>query len=261
MKLITHGCRGSIPNPSKEMLKYGGNTTCFELNMDDFQVFFDTGSGFQNAVLDDNKQKIIVFSHFHHDHLQGLAFNKYLITAEKKTFICSALVNAEKLNKIIRRYFSGDFFPLDLFENLDNVTFSNFTDVQTMVSGEFKIESIKLNHPGGSYGYSVTRNNKKCVFLCDNEFTTSQADELKIFAENADMVIWDGMFTEEELRVKTGWGHSSIQQGIDFFSSLNCGKIIISHHAPYRTDAELDTIEESLPTGIHLAKDGQVLKL
>ena len=261
MKLITHGCRGSIPNPSKEMLRYGGNTTCFELNMDDFQVFFDTGSGFQNAVLDDNKQKIIVFSHFHHDHLQGLAFNKYLITAEKKTFICSALVNAEKLNKIIRRYFSGDFFPLDLFENLDNVTFSNFTDVQTMVSGEFKIETIKLNHPGGSYGYSVTRNNKKCVFLCDNEFTTSQADELKIFAENADMVIWDGMFTEEELRVKTGWGHSSIQQGIDFFSSLNCGEIIISHHAPYRTDAELDIIEESLPTGIHLAKDGQVLKL
>ena len=261
MKLITHGCRGSIPNPSKEMLRYGGNTTCFELNMDDFQVFFDTGSGFQNAVLDDNKQKIIVFSHFHHDHLQGLAFNKYLITAEKKTFICSALVNAEKLNKIIRRYFSGDFFPLDLFENLDNVTFSNFTDVQAMVSGEFKIETIKLNHPGGSYGYSVTRNNKKCVFLCDNEFTTSQADELKIFAENADMVIWDGMFTEEELRVKTGWGHSSIQQGIDFFSSLNCGKAIISHHAPYRTDAELDTIEESLPTGIHLAKDGQVLKL
>jgi len=261
MKLITHGCRGSIPNPSKEMLKYGGNTTCFELNMDDFQVFFDTGSGFQNAVLDNNKQIIIVFSHFHHDHLQGLAFNKYLITAEKKTFICSALVNAEKLNKIIRRYFSGDFFPLDLFENLDNVTFSNFTDVQTMVSGEFKIETIKLNHPGGSYGYSVTRNNKKCVFLCDNEFTTSQADELKIFAENADMVIWDGMFTEEELRVKTGWGHSSIQQGIDFFSSLNCGEIIISHHAPYRTDAELDTIEESLPTGIHLAKDGQVLKL
>ena len=261
MKLITHGCRGSIPNPSKEMLKYGGNTTCFELNMDDFQVFFDTGSGFQNAVLDSNKQIIIVFSHFHHDHLQGLAFNKYLITAEKKTFICSALVNAEKLNKIIRRYFSGDFFPLDLFENLDNVNFSNFIDVKTMVSGEFKIETIKLNHPGGSYGYSVTRNNKKCVFLCDNEFTTYQADELKIFAENADMVIWDGMFTEKELRVKTGWGHSSIQQGIDFFSSLNCGEIIISHHAPYRTDAELDIIEESLPTGIHLAKDGQVLKL
>ena len=106
MKLITHGCRGSIPNPSKEMLRYGGNTTCFELNMDDFQIFFDTGSGFQNAVLDSNKQILIFFSHFHHDHLQGLAFNKYLLKPETKIFICSSLVNAEKLNKIIRRYFS-----------------------------------------------------------------------------------------------------------------------------------------------------------
>ena len=69
--------------------------------MDDFQVFFDTGSGFQNALLDNNKQIIIFFSHFHHDHLQGLAFNKYLIKAEKKICICSALVNAGKLKKII----------------------------------------------------------------------------------------------------------------------------------------------------------------
>ena len=183
MKLITHGCRGSIPNPSKEMLRYGGNTTCFELNMDNFQIFFDTGAGFQNAVIDNNKQIMIFFSHFHHDHLQGLAFNKYLLKPETKTFICSALVNAEKLNKIIRRYFSGDFFPLDLFENLDNVTFSNFIEVQTMVRDQFKIEAIKLNHPGGSYGYSVTRNKKKCVFLCDNEFTTSQANDLKMFID------------------------------------------------------------------------------
>ena len=261
MKLIIHGCRGSIPNPSKEMLRYGGNTTCFELNMDDFQVFFDTGSGFQNAVLDSNKEVVIFFSHFHHDHLQGLAFNKHLFKPETKTFISSALVKSEKLNKIIRRYFSGAFFPVDLFDNLDNVTFSDFTEAQRMVSSGIKIEAISLNHPGGSFGYSVIRNNKKLVFLCDNEFINSQAKKLKMFVEKADVVIWDGMFTSAELRSKTGWGHSSIEQGIDFFSNSNCGKIIISHHAPYRTDAELDIIEQSLPNDIHLARDGQVLEL
>ena len=69
------------------------------------------------------------------------------------------------------------------------------------------------------------------------------------------------MFTEKELESKTGWGHSSIEQGVEFFSDANCGKIIISHHAPFRTDAELDRIEKSLPEGFHLAKDGQVLEL
>jgi len=261
MKLILHGCRGSIPNPSKKMLGYGGNTTSFELSMDDFQVFFDAGSGFQNAVLDSNKEIMIFFSHFHHDHLQGLAFNKYLLKPETKALMSSALVNSEKLNKIIRSYFSGAFFPLDLFASLDNVTFADFIEAQSIISGGFKVEAIKLNHPGGSYGYSIVRDNKKCVFLCDNEFKTSQADELKTFVENADIIIWDGMFTNEELRSKAGWGHSSIEQGIDFFRNLNSGKIIISHHAPYRTDAELDMIEQNLPNGIHLARDGQVWKL
>ena len=261
MKLITHGCRGSIPNSSREMMKYGGNTTCFELTLDKFQVFFDTGSGFQNAILNPDKEILIFLSHFHHDHLQGLAFNKYLLKPETKTFISSALVDAKNLKKIIRSYFSGVFFPLDLFGNSDNVTFSDFTDSQTRLGNDFKIDTLKLKHPGGSHGYSLTRANKKFVFLCDNEFTASQSDELRNFSKNADIVIWDGMFTEKELESKTGWGHSSIEQSVEFFSDANCGKIIISHHAPFRTDAELDRIEKSLPEGFHLAKDGQVLEL
>ena len=113
MKLITHGCRGSIPISSNEMMKYGGNTTCFELVTNEFQIFFDTGSGFQNAILNPNKDILILFSHFHHDHLQGLAFNKYLLKPETKTFISSALVNSEELNKIVRRYFSCLLYTSD----------------------------------------------------------------------------------------------------------------------------------------------------
>jgi phosphoribosyl 1,2-cyclic phosphodiesterase len=261
MRLITHGCRGSIPNPSKEMQKYGGNTTCFELQFDRFQIFFDTGSGFQNASLESSKEILILFSHFHHDHIQGLAFNKYLLAPRIKTSISSALVNSENLNKIVRDYFSGAYFPLDLFENLKNVTFLDFTATQKRLGEHFRIEAIKLAHPGGSFGYSVQTDNKKFVFLGDNEFTTSQSEELKKFIEKADIVIWDGMFTKKELQSKGGWGHSSIEQGIDFLSNVNCGEIIISHHAPYRTDSELDKINQSLPHGFHLAKDGHVLEL
>jgi phosphoribosyl 1,2-cyclic phosphodiesterase len=243
------------------MQKYGGNTTCFELQFDRFQIFFDTGSGFQNASLESSKEILILFSHFHHDHIQGLAFNKYLLAPEIKTSISSALVNSENLNKIVRDYFSGAYFPLDLFENLKNVTFPDFTATQKRLGEHFRIEAIKLAHPGGSFGYSVQTDNKKFVFLGDNEFTTSQSEELEKFIEKADIVIWDGMFTKKELQSKGGWGHSSIEQGIDFLSNVNCGEIIISHHAPYRTDAELDKINQSLPHGFHLAKDGHVLEL
>jgi ribonuclease BN (tRNA processing enzyme) len=63
------------------------------------------------------------------------------------------------------------------------------------------------------------------------------------------------MFTEKELASKKGWGHSSIKQAIDFNMAANCKKIIISHHAPHRSDKELDQIADSLPELFMLASD------
>ena len=49
-----HGVRGSIPQP-KNTSKYGGNTSCYELVTDDFQIILDTGTGFQDVILDRQK--------------------------------------------------------------------------------------------------------------------------------------------------------------------------------------------------------------
>ena len=80
MKLTVHGCRGSVPTPSPYTAKYGGHTTCFELRFNGYQIIFDTGSGFQNLILADSTvEKLILYSHFHHDHIQGLPFNADLL--------------------------------------------------------------------------------------------------------------------------------------------------------------------------------------
>ena len=63
------------------------------------------------------------------------------------------------------------------------------------------------------------------------------------------------MFTEKELIEKKGWGHSSIEQAIDFNKEANCKKILISHHAPYRSDKELDQIAAGLPELFKLSSD------
>ena len=78
--------------------------------------------------------------------------------------------------------------------------------------------------------------------LLDNEFNKTQKNNLIKFCENSDFIIWDGMFTENELKTKKGWGHSSIEQGLKFAEDLNLKKLIISHHAPDRTDEQIDKI-------------------
>mgnify|MGYP001321187206 FL=1 len=210
MKLAVHGCRGSIPISTPETNIYGGNTSCYELIFNDFQLIFDTGTGFRHVNFDDLKKTIIFYSHWHHDHIQGLAFNSGLFNTEKKIYITSALNDSNESKKIIQSYFSGFYFPIQLTKILTNLKFVELYDLQKNFSEDFKIEFLKLNHPGGSVGYSIKNKNKKITILLDNGYNKEQFLDLKKFANNSNWIVWDGMFTNDELKNKAFWGHSTI---------------------------------------------------
>ena len=74
--------------------------------------------------------------------------------------------------------------------------------------------------------------------------------------KDSDIVIWDGMFTDAELPSKKGWGHSSIEQAIEFYNECNVKKLLIAHHDPGRLDSKLDELSSTLPDGIEFAYDG-----
>ena len=262
MKFTIHGVRGSVPIPKEGFLRYGGNTSCYEIETEQHQFFCDAGTGFLSAeLLRDKKDVFVFFTHFHHDHIQGFPFNAGVFSTGKKIVVSSGLLDKNEILSTMKNYFSGPYFPINVFDDLEHLVVQSLKETTDYLKNETTINYIKLNHPGGAVGYSFKNKNKKVVILLDNEFCSSQEEDLLEFCKDADLMVWDGMFTEEELKSKAGWGHSSLEQGVEFFSDINCGQIIISHHAPYRTDAELDLIGNSLPNGIQLAKDGQVLKL
>ena len=49
LSLLIHGARGSVPATGKKFSKYGGNTTCFEIETEDSQIFVDAGTGFGSS--------------------------------------------------------------------------------------------------------------------------------------------------------------------------------------------------------------------
>ena len=261
MKIILHGCRGSIALSSKEFLKYGGYTSCYELMAGNTQVIFDTGTGFQNVSFQKASKKIILFSHLHHDHIQGLAFNSDIFNPSCNIVLSSALYEATELRSKIHTFFSGCYFPLDLTDELKNLKFQNFFALVKNNKDNILIESCEMNHPGRSFGYSITHENKKFVYLSDNEFEHWQLTKLCDFCENSDVILWDGMFIDKDLIDKKGWGHSSIGQGVEFFNKINCKKMLITHHAPGRTDYDLDKMSTELPDGIELASSGMIIAI
>lgn len=259
IKFKVHGVRGSVSNPSPNVSRHGGNTSCYEIEVDEHQIVLDTGTGFHNVELfREKKNTIVIFSHFHHDHLQGLSFNKHLYNPISPIFISSALCSSNLLRDILETYYSGHYFPIDLMEQLSHLKIIEFNELQRFLANTIKIDSVDLRHPGGSAGYRFQVNDKKIVTLFDNEYHEDQRDLLLDFCYGADLVVWDGMFTEEELISKKGWGHSSIERAQEFAELASLKRMIISHHSPDRTDDELDVLSKSLQKNLEFAREGQI---
>ncbi|NJL35282.1 MAG: MBL fold metallo-hydrolase, partial [Chloroflexaceae bacterium] len=78
------GTRGSYPVPGPHTLRYGGNTTCVELQIGQHTLIIDAGTGIINLgydLLRRSKENggipisaTILLTHMHHDHTQGFPF-------------------------------------------------------------------------------------------------------------------------------------------------------------------------------------------
>ena len=114
--IINHGVRGSIPTPSHKMLGYGGNTPCVEVKTSDYQLIFDCGSGFSKVDFDNDLQTIVFISHFHHDHIQGLAFNDYKSASDKKIILTSAHSDKKTTFSNLFNYYKLPYFPVSFLD-------------------------------------------------------------------------------------------------------------------------------------------------
>ena len=260
MEIEFHGVRGSIPIPSEKFLEYGGNTTCIEISSREFQLIIDAGSGFRNVRIREGVPTFLVFSHFHHDHLQGLPFNDALFSTRHQIHVGSGLVGKEGLEMALSTAFTPPLFPLDLIGGNFAFNIMNFETFKAAAIDFFSIETFPLSHPGGAAGYKITVGNRSVVCGLDHEYGLDKEVDAHFHgaSDNSNLVIWDGMFTNSEIKHKQGWGHSTIEQGIAFSSTCNSNLLFITHHSPQRKDHELNQMtQELLPDGVKFAKENK----
>ena len=78
MKVTILGARGSIPTEGKDMLEFGGGTSCVLVESDDRAIFLDAGTGIINAPDIGNRSITILLTHPHLDQVIGLPFFPYI---------------------------------------------------------------------------------------------------------------------------------------------------------------------------------------
>src|SRR5262249_31170335 len=94
----------------------------------------------------------------------------------------------------------------------------------------------------------------------DTEHRPDQLDENILWlAQDADVLIYDCNFTEEELARHRGWGHSTWQEGVRIAQKAGVRQLVMFHHDPDHDDDFLDRVQakaSKLHPGAIVASEG-----
>jgi phosphoribosyl 1,2-cyclic phosphodiesterase len=257
MKVTLWGTRGSLASPGPETVGYGGNTACVELRAANGAVLIlDAGTGIRRlgSTLAGSDSRIdILLSHLHIDHIQGLGFFAPLFEAGREIHIWGPPSTMMGLRARLARYLSPPLFPVPIRELPCALTWHDVPFRPFQVQGLELCASL-VCHPGPSVGYRAQENGRTVAYLPDHEPALGAkkfpgaVDWLSGYeiARQADLLIHDAQYTDEEYPQKVGWGHSSITQALQFAAACAVKHLVSFHHDPDHSDDTLDRLSSEI---------------
>jgi phosphoribosyl 1,2-cyclic phosphodiesterase len=268
-----------LPVPGARTERYGGNTSCVEITSSaGTRIIIDGGTGIRRlgkemmrAEFESGKgQAHILVSHTHWDHIQGLPFFSPFYREGNRLFVYARQRDDQNLRSVFASQADAPFFPVSFDRTRASVSFRELHDGASFEIEDFSVSTARLNHPHTATAYAVTADGAKVAYISDTapftdilfgqEFLSgpssrnaklSRGDKAKLNAmasavarlcDDADLVIYDTMYTPDEYRQLPHFGHSRPSDAIAVCAKAGCKTLALFHHAPDRSDAEVDTV-------------------
>ena len=167
MKITILGARGSVPTDGKNMLEFGGATSCVLVETDDTALYLDAGTGIMSAPDLGDKNISIVLTHPHIDHMIGLPFFPALSKSGRRIDIYGSPRMGYTTKTQLERLLSPPLWPLFITDYpADTVIHDIDGDFNI---GDIGIKSMESNHPGGGLVLRVEHGEKSVVLATDFE--------------------------------------------------------------------------------------------
>lgn len=285
------GTRGSIPTPGNRTRRYGGNTSCISIDVDGVLFIFDAGTGLRelgDELLLSKPPAIethLLFSHTHWDHIQGFPFFAPAYLPTTSLHVYEIARDDERFTRLLLGQMRSEYFPVSFSDLGGRIIPEYFSNRYCDING-VRLYCLEQTHPGRSFAYRMETHGKRVVYATDNELDlvlenpevcARDRDALRIvprmttdFARDADLLIADAQYTDEEYPQKIGWGHSRVATVVDMATAANAKRLALYHHDPLHSDDHIDAIVEAARQRVQLrgarldvfaAREGMTLKI
>ena len=290
------GVRGSYPVSNPKKLRFGGHTSCVEIQAGGHHLIFDAGTGIiplGKRLLQSHKSSLhlsIFLSHTHHDHLIGLYFFEPLLKESTTLSIFGPNSGQKSLRSTLRIAMDTEFFPIGLEDLKAQKSIHSLDGGETIrfkagnwkprverkktskesAFNEVTIHTLKsLAHPrNGVMLYRVNYRNRSVVYATDIEEVKGGHPDVIEFVRDADVLIHDAQYVKLEYsstaNSRKGWGHSTPERAVAVAKKAKVKQLVFFHHEPMREDKDILRMEreaQRLFPASMAAYEGMELKL
>ncbi len=269
------GVRGSYPVSNPKKLRFGGHTSCVEVQAGGHRLIFDAGTGIiplGKRMLENQKTPLhlcVFLSHTHHDHLIGLYFFEPLLKATTSLEIFGPNSSRKSLRRTLQAAMDSEFFPIGLEDfkarkKIHSLKGGETIRIKTGTSKPRVAKKESLHKPAfdgvtidthrssahprtGVLLYRVNYRGKSLVYATDIEEKKGGYKDVIEFVRGTDLLIHDAQYLTREYLSHTasrrGWGHSTIERAAEVAKKAKVKRLALFHHEPAREDKEMRTIE------------------
>jgi phosphoribosyl 1,2-cyclic phosphodiesterase len=254
--------------PGANTVRSGGNTPCVEVRSSGREiVILDAGTGIRLLGLDllgrpsERLVAVLLFSHTHWDHIQGLPFFSPARLRHNRLVILGGHRVGRQLQQVLAGQMTDAYLPFALDDLQADLLIKEVHDGERIIVGDnMSVLPRLLPHPGGVFGYRIQNQGKVVVYATDVNHPLGGLDPRIVeLAQGADLLIHDAQFTRREKSERSDWGHSSWEEAVLAARQAGVGRLALFHHDPMHTDDELETIERQAQQqfeGAFLAREG-----
>lgn len=269
------GTRGSRPIFDQDFLRFGGNTTAYKVWASElFPIYIDGGTGLfreGKRMLGQAHEFTFLLTHSHWDHILAFPFFEPFYHASTYARFWGTASFKETFEELFRHQFQTDAFHVHYSELPAQIEFTTVQENEafTLFSPQqyhmhcvppeqpsYSVRTYQLNHPGYDLGYRIQYGEKAVVILTDlapiennhlghhmKPFTIDDERRYRQglidFCWDADLILHDTHFNEQNIKGRESWGHSTEVMAVHLALDARAKRLILGHHAPEDNDTAI----------------------
>ena len=149
------------------------------------------------------------------------------------------------IDEIFKSLHNYTFWPVDTPMYTAKFNLNTFPKDGVQISDSISVTGLRHGHPNGANSYRLEIDGTVIVYCTDIEHPEGRLNQNVIdISKDADVLIKDAHFTDEELPAHKNWGHSSWQQATAVAEKANVKQLVLYHHSPDNDDDAINKIEK-----------------